>query len=306
MPGVLVHLLSRFEVQRNGQAIPGLEARKVQELFCYLLLFRAKPHSRELLASCLWGDNSTSQSKKYLRQALWQLQSALDFDQNESILLLEREWVQLNPSVYLWLDTAEFERSIQDIQGIPGRELNDDQAKSLVVAVQLYKGDLLEGCFQDWCIFERERLQQLYLQGLDKLMSYCEANGAYEQGLQYGSCILRVDHARERTHRRLMRLYALSGDRTSALRQYRQLCATLREELGVKPAKQSVALHRQIEDDHLSRLKSNQDGHQEIDATRPALNILNNLKRLQKSLIDFQHEIQDNINSIEQTSDDDR
>ena len=301
-----VHLLSRFEVQRDGQTIPGLEARKVQELFCYLLLFRAKPHSRELLASCLWGDNSTSKSKKYLRQALWQLQSALDSDQNERILLLEREWVQLNPSVYVWLDIAEFERSIQDVQGIPGIELNQDQVSSLTEGVHLYRGDLLEGCFQDWCIFERERLQQLYLQGLDKLMSFCETNGAYEQGLQYGRCILRVDRARERTHRRLMRLYALAGDRTSALRQYEQLCATLRDELGVKPARQSIILHRQIEDDQLVQSKSYPDSYHEIDVPRPTLKILKNLKRLQKFLGDFQHEVQDNIDSIEQTLDDDR
>ena len=37
----------------------------------------AGPADRESLAALLWGENPTAQSKKYLRQALWQLQHAL-------------------------------------------------------------------------------------------------------------------------------------------------------------------------------------------------------------------------------------
>ena len=40
----------------------------------------------------------------------------------------------------------------------------------------VYRGDLLEGCYQDWCLFERERLQNAYLAMLDKLMVRCHGD----------------------------------------------------------------------------------------------------------------------------------
>ena len=36
--------------------------------------------------------------------------------------------------------------------------MDEDRARSLEDAVSLYQGDLLEGCYEDWCIYERERL----------------------------------------------------------------------------------------------------------------------------------------------------
>jgi hypothetical protein len=40
-------------------------------------------------------------------------------------------------------------------------DLNEAQAQLLKDAVNLYCGDLLEGWYQDWCLFERERLQSI-------------------------------------------------------------------------------------------------------------------------------------------------
>src|SRR5687768_5548803 len=84
---------------RDDQLLAGFDARKIQELFCYLLLHRDHAFPREVLASLLWGDCPTDQSKKYLRQTLWQLQCALE-RQNETLderlLHVEPEWVDLN------------------------------------------------------------------------------------------------------------------------------------------------------------------------------------------------------------------
>lgn len=91
----------------------------------------------------------------------------------------------------------------------------------------------------------------MYLVMLDKLMEFCEAQQQYETGLAYGSRILRHDPARERTHRRLMRLHCMSGDRTSALRQYQHCVVALEEELGVRPARPTEALYEQIRADRL-------------------------------------------------------
>lgn len=251
MDGLCIFLLSKFCVQRDN-SVMNIEGRKTQELFSYLLLNRDRPHPRESLAALLWCDIPIAQAKGYLRKALWQLQTALDAQDapaSKQILLVESDWIQLNPEANYWLDVTVFERAFELVQGMPGRKLQPSTAQTLRCAVELYRGDLLEGCYHEWCLYERERFQQIYLIILDKLMDYYEAHEEYETGLSYGMQILRYDQAREHTHRQLMRLQYLTGNRTGALRQYERCAATLEKELGVQPAAKTTTLYEQIRND---------------------------------------------------------
>ncbi|MCX6047157.1 MAG: BTAD domain-containing putative transcriptional regulator [Chloroflexi bacterium] len=244
-----VSLFGKFSVQFDDHAFAHLDSCKVQELFCYLLLHRDRAHPRENLASLLWSEVSTAQSKSYLRKTLWQLQTALDAPANvatEAILCVDPHWVQLNSSADLWLDAAIFEHSFTLCQGLDGPTLETQQVQMLQEAVSLYNGDLLQGWFQEWCLYERERFQQMVLIMLDKLITYCEAHGEYESGISYGKRILQYDPAHERTHRQLMRLYYLVGDRTEAIRQYERCVALLSKELNVGPARKTLALYEQL------------------------------------------------------------
>ena len=108
MSSLRIYLLGRFHVESDGKPITnGLDSRKVQELFSYLLVSRDRPHPREALADLLWGDNSNVQARKYLRQALWQLQTALKSDgepDENSLVFAEAEWVGINQRASYWLD----------------------------------------------------------------------------------------------------------------------------------------------------------------------------------------------------------
>jgi DNA-binding SARP family transcriptional activator len=299
-----IQLFEKFCVRRNEQVLDGFDARKVQELFCYLLLHRDHSLPRETLASILWPETTTVQSKKNLRQALWQLQSALGSQNeqlNDRILLVEQDWVQLNSEANLWLDVAVFEQAYNLAQKIPGQQLDSSTAQLLLDTVQLYQGPLLEGWYQDWCLLERERLQSMYLAMLDKLMSYCEVQHDYETGLLYGMRIMCYDRARERTHRRMMRLYYLLGDRAEALRQYERCAAALEEELGINPSKSTTAIYRQIQADQLDEptpTPVDVDTPPVVPAP-PMLEILSHLSYLQKSLADLQNEVQKSRQMVE-------
>jgi DNA-binding SARP family transcriptional activator len=248
MNTIKICLFGKFSIEVNDKSINKIESRKAAELLVFLLLNRDQPHSRERLADTLWGDTSGDQANNYLRKALWQLQSALDNWGlgDQGLLLIEGEWLQINPNFELWLDIVVLEEAFKKSQGILGRDLEEGQAQMLQRAAELYRGDLMDGWYQGWCLYERERLQHLYLAMLDKLMDHCEVYGAYEDGLVFGERILHYDRARERTHRRLMRLYYLAGDRTSALRQYRKCVATMQEELDVEPTESTRLVYEMI------------------------------------------------------------
>lgn len=299
-----VSLFGKLHVQLGEQVMTSFDTGKVQELLCYLLLYRHRPHPREKLASLLWSDNPTAQAKGYLRKALWQFQTALDpraKPVSNGLLLVEPDWVQIDPQADFWLDVAVFEQTFIIVSGVPGQGLDFQQALTLLNGVGLYRGDLLEGRYQEWCLYERERLQHMYLVMLDKLMGYCEAHHEYEAGLACGTLILRYDRARERTHRRMMRLYYLTGDRTAALRQYERCVAALDEELGVRPAKRTVTLYEQIRSDqlHYLALASTRDITASKVLASPLPQVLERLKQRQIVLADVQRQIQQDIQTIE-------
>src|ERR671932_409983 len=60
--------------------------------------------------------------------------------------------------------------------------------------------------------------------------------------------LLELDPLDEDAHRALMRVLAGSGARTAALQQYARCCRVLREELGVEPDEETVALYHAIRD----------------------------------------------------------
>jgi DNA-binding SARP family transcriptional activator len=303
MYGMSIQLFGQFSVRRNGEVVAGFEAHKVQELFCYLLLHRQRSHSRESLASLLRPDTTTAQSKKKLRQTLWHLQSALGSQQEpvrDRLLLVEPYRVQINAEADIWLDVAVFEKTFDLVERIVGQELNTQQVQALQNAVELYRGPLLEGCYEDWCLYERERLQNRYLAMLEKLMSYCEVHRNYDAGVLYGMRIMACDGTRERTHRRLMHLYYLSGDRAAALRQYEQCASALNEELGVKPSKRTTELYKQIMAEQLVGPEPTL-APTRLDTSASSLTeVLGYLTQLQELLANLQSQVQQSIQQVEQ------
>jgi DNA-binding SARP family transcriptional activator len=256
------------------------------------------------LANILWDDAHTDRPNRCLRKTLWQLRAALDSQSDhlsDYLLLVEPEWVQVNPEADLWLDVAAFEQAFNHVQGKPGKELDSRDVQTLQGAVDLYQGGLQESWYQDWYLYERERFQHMYLIMLDKLMDCCEAHGDYEAGLAYGTRILRYERARERTHRRLMRLHCLVGDRTAALRQYQRCVRALDEELDVKPAGRTLALYEQIRTDQLRTsppISVEATAVPRIAASSLS-EVLRRWKKLQAILAEAQHQVKQGIQAVE-------
>lgn len=269
MAALHVRLFGRFELDRAQAPAPVLHARHACELLSYLVLHRDHPQRREALAGQLWTDAAPAQGAKYLRQALWQLQAALRpvLDDGAAHLLeVDPEWVQLNSCDALQADVIGFEAATRACQGKPGAGLDEGARRQLENAVSLYRGDLLEGWYQDWCLFERERLQNDFLDTLEKLVCACEAHRESELGLVHARRILAFDPAREQVHRHVMRLQQQTGNRTGALRAFQRCEHILQEELGVAPSPQTRALYEAIRDgramDPEARTETGQDALQ--------------------------------------------
>ena len=254
MAFVRVRLFGRFDASCQGQPNTALNARRARELLSYLVLHRSQPQKRETLAGLLWEDTPPEQARKYLRQSLWQVQTALSLDADEAtgcILEVDSDWIQLNACDHLNIDVTRFQEALCRCRGVAGAQLDDVARQLLEEAVGLYRGELLEGWYQEWCLFERERLQNELLDALEKLVCCCEARCDSERGLAHARRMLLIDPAREQVHRHLMRLHLLAGNRTEALRAFQRCEKVLLQEFGVKPSHQTVLLHESIRDERV-------------------------------------------------------
>ena len=158
-----VFLFGKVKIRCAQQTIIYLKSRRMQELFSYLIIYRNRPHYRECIADKLWKEKDQTHSKNYLRKTIWQLQNTIKnihSNTGECIFLVEPNWIQINPDTDIWIDVAVFEKEYETFRDVRGKELSATEYEQLRKNVHLYRGDLLEGCFQDWCIFEPRALQR--------------------------------------------------------------------------------------------------------------------------------------------------
>ena len=248
MADLALSLFGNFEVSYQDCPTQIWGNGKVQELLSYLFLNRERAHKREFLATLLWQNIPREQSRRYLRKALWQLQTPFDtlLEDKSNILLLKPNTIQFNVNFPVWCDVQILEEAFSACMGIQGMDLSNEQAQLLRRAIIVYQGDLLEGWFYDWCIIERARLQSIYLILLDRLIDYCIVKGHFDEGIGHCFRVLSFDYAHERTHRYLMKLYFVMGDRARAITQYNHCAQILKQELNVSPNRLTKGLYKQM------------------------------------------------------------
>lgn len=239
-----VRLLGHFDIRLQNGIRCDLGSHKAEELFAFLVLRRGKPCGRDYVAELLWEDGC-AQARKYLRQALWQVNRGLAVAGLEDLLCADHEWLQLRHDG-LNVDLLVVEDANQRNVGKVGHELTADNAAAIESAALLYGGDLMDGWPASWLVEERERCRVVFLSLAEKLCDHHESQGHVDATLAWSERILAADPAHERTHQRSMRVLYLAGDRSGALRQFQRCTTALSRELDVSPSSETVALMERI------------------------------------------------------------
>src|SRR5439155_1987834 len=94
---------------------------------------------------------------------------------------------------------------------------------------------------------ERERLSEMAMEALARLLQYQRAQGKIAAAIQTARRLLGIDPLQESVHRVLMRLFAQTGRREAALRQYELCVGLLKRELQLEPELATRTLHLEIQ-----------------------------------------------------------
>jgi PAS domain S-box-containing protein len=231
-----LRLLGGFAAFVNGQPV-SLRTRKDRALLAYLAL-DARRHSRERLATLLWGDVE-GDARHCLRQSLSVLARALRLP---GILRVSRDDVGLDAAA-------------ASVDALRARALLQSEARTdLEKGIALYAGALLEGldrvtpAFDHWLTVERGQLALDNVAAHRRLLDLHAAAGTPGRAIAAASRLVEMEPFREEARRELMLLYAECGHAKAAIAQYEAYAALLQAELGAAPEEATRQVYRLLLD----------------------------------------------------------
>lgn len=240
-----VFLLGRFHIESKGHPVPTATWKRSSAQTLVKLLATQPGHRlhREVIAETLWPDRDPDAASNALRKALHFARHALEPDlepgRPSSHLHADEHMLALDPAC-VWIDVDAFER-------LATEALSGGDVAAYERALAAYGGELLPGDrYEDWAAQRRAALAARQTALLLGLAAALEREGALERARECLRDVVANDPANEEAHRRLMRLYALSGSHHQALRQYQQCCRALQNELGAAPDRATTALYADI------------------------------------------------------------
>lgn len=234
MEGLRLYWLGGPAVELKGRPVK-LETRKGAALLAYLST-GSRRYQREAIATIFWPEASQKKAFGNLRRTLSSLNSRLP-----GWIEADRETIGIKKTGKLWCDVAAFRELLARVKEFcsAGNELCEECRAAFEEALKLYRGDFLEGLslgdtpeFDDWEMLQRDELRRELADVLQRLSLAYSHNQRWDEALQAALRWVALDRLYQPAHRMLMELYARSGRRSAALRQYEQLQHLLKQQPG--------------------------------------------------------------------------
>lgn len=193
-----------------------------QRLLAFLAL--RGPSHRCQIAGSLWPEVPEDHSLASLRTGVWRMNRLVPG-------LLETRGSALAMAESTAVDSHEQEALAFRLLRDHADPVVDDAALR-----SLWPSGLLPGWYDDWVVFERERLTQLRLHALERMAALLLADGNLDLALQVALELVHTEPLRETANAALISVYLAEGNVSDAIRQYDAYSTLLDRELGLQPS----------------------------------------------------------------------
>lgn len=223
-------LLDGFRLEAGGRAVHVVAS--TQRLLALLAL--QGPVPRLVAAGTLWPDVPDAQALASLRTTIWRANRLLP-----GLITVGENKIGIGEFISV------------DVDGISERA-----DRGLLCG---RPGELLPGWYDDWVIFERERLRQIRLHALESAASRLRLQGNCAAALELAMEAVRCEPLRESAHRAVIGVHLAEGNLVEAIRTYVRFRDLLREQLGAEPSERLARLvfGHGVTGREVSRLASN-------------------------------------------------
>jgi PAS domain S-box-containing protein len=231
-----VTAFGEFTVANANRKMYTVRGVRQRALLAYLALSPRNEFSRTHLAGLLWPEVSEDEARHSLRQCLSLIRRALGVD---------AEALQLDGDLVA-LDRSRIETDVDRVRELAASTDPSDWHD----AGELCRGELLAGIdlggtpFDDWLAHQRRIRSDEAMAALARVADAQAAEGDYVSAIASLRRGILLDPFDESGRRSLMQLLVRDGRPASAVREYREFSALLRDQLDVEPSAETKQLYR--------------------------------------------------------------
>lgn len=232
-----VRLLGTFQVERNGKAA-AFRTKKTASLLAYLVYYRGRRVSKDLLIDALWPEADSEKGRHSLRVALSSLRQTFETP----------DW---NPAEHIWSDRDSIELSesgfVTDVKDFhsylkQAKTADSDQLAWLGKALDLYQGTFLPSFGDEWILPQALEIEETYAQAAAEFVVLAAQQNHLAEAVARGRRAISLCANREDLHVAMMRAYAHAGQSGQALKQYEELERMLDDVWGEMPGEEAQAI----------------------------------------------------------------
>jgi DNA-binding SARP family transcriptional activator len=213
-----LHLMGAFTLQVDGTRIH--LGRREERLLAFLAMHG--PCHRPFVAGSLWPNSDEARALSNLRAAVLKVRQAA-----REVLEVDGSTLSLSPSVVV--DLVELVESVEQV--VHHETLDGERAEHL-----LGTGVLLPGWYDDWVMFERERLHHRRVRALEVLAVQELETGHADLALAAARDAVALEPLRESAHRLLIRAHLALGNRALAVTVLAHYQRDLARDLHIEPS----------------------------------------------------------------------
>jgi ATP/maltotriose-dependent transcriptional regulator MalT/DNA-binding SARP family transcriptional activator len=246
-----IRMLGPVEIYRDPArplAADAWTTKRARDILCFIASRRHRRASKDTIIDTFWGESDSGAVGKNFHPTVSHVRKALNSNQpfKQNFLVYRDGDYLLSQDFPYFVDTEEFDRLLAE--GESARRSGDRGrlVECFERAVELYRGDFMQGSYDDWVEEQRAYYKEQHLRMLETLAVAAQKSEDWSRSLKLAQRIIAEDQFREDVHCMIMRAQAALGNRAAVRDQYESLRKLLRKELGVEPAAATQEVFKQL------------------------------------------------------------
>jgi LuxR family transcriptional regulator, maltose regulon positive regulatory protein len=237
-----------FRDPARPMAADAWTTKRARDILCYIASRRHRRASKDVIIDTFWSEVDFEVVEKNFHPTISHIRKALNSNQplKQNFLLYRDGDYQLNQNFSYWIDTAEFDRLLSEGEAARRAREFERCIQSYESAIKLYRGEFMQGSYDDWVEEQRTYYREQYLRMLESLAAVAQKTEDWQRSLDLAQQILHEDPFREDIHCMAMRAYSATGNRAAVKEQYEGLRRLLQKELGVEPVAETRRVYKEL------------------------------------------------------------
>ena len=251
-PVLTIKLLGGFGLSVGDRDLPSFQSRAASSLFAFLVLQGDRPQTRDLLAGRFWSDLPEDKARKQLTQQIWRIRSVVNdaLGDDADILVATNRDIRINLDIEIDSDIDAFVNGLDQLQRRNRGGRRGSSIDELSAVIDLYRGDLLAGYYDEWIEPHRNEYHRRYLDAMARLAKMHAQSGDFDAALRCSQALVAAEPLADQWQRDVIRYYALNGQPTAAEQYYQRYVDELQREMpGAEPPAETAALVERIRDE---------------------------------------------------------